>query len=119
MKIDALKELDRIISEGEMPEEYQIVAAFCETISGAYKVAKLVEWACSDDIRAMGAAMELTKAVLPGCRRAGADNDQCCFAEVRLPEDGFLTSYNALHPSPARALLLATIRALIAEETTK
>lgn len=136
MNTEALKELDRIISEGGMPEASQIVEALGEgslvhTHLGLYPdvlsdlvLISYVRWACDlDDIRAMGAAMKVVKAVLPGWVEEISQDDgeySALVLKYSKDEPSFAEGQEiAFDPSPARALVLAVIRAKIAEGVEK
>lgn len=120
----ALQRLLEALEAGETPNDDLIIAALGHRrISGGWYVPRLVKWIMDPaDIRAMGAAKALHDALLPGwinrmdlCGQGAGVS--VCHVELSDWETDFAICVdNAPVDNPARAWLIAIIRAVMAGE---
>jgi hypothetical protein len=133
-RLEALKELAKKVEDGDTPYAHQIIMAIGKDYDEGVACVSLVRLACyPDDLRAMGAAMALHEAVLPGCKVSihdrGNDNAGVARWAVKVNwehmewEPTFTAAgpfgHTATAENPSRAWLSAILQYLIAQEESK
>lgn len=107
--MSALHDLLAKVEAGQLPRGPEIVKAFGTTrLSNGWDVRALIRWIMDPSaIEAMGAAKALHDAVLPGWG--------FCITQVGANVEGSVEAYDSDNINPARAWLIAILRALIAQ----
>ncbi|MCP3653600.1 MAG: hypothetical protein GY766_01695 [Herbaspirillum sp.] len=113
---EALQELLVKVKAGECPSRPQVFSAFPERdMFDGDPVGRLFDWACDpEDLRAMGAALSLLEAVLPGYNYDIIKRGKRFTVHVYESTD--CVGWNGVSDTPSRALLIAILNALVAME---